>query len=66
MRARGPPAAWRAAGGGQRPGLSAEGGGGREFGASPEDRARICRAPRWMGEVMREGALAVDKRGLTG
>jgi len=35
-----------------------------EFGASSEDIARICHAHPSMSEVMREAALAVDKRSL--
>ncbi len=35
-----------------------------EFGASAEDIARICHAHPSMSEVMREAALAVDKRSL--
>jgi dihydrolipoamide dehydrogenase len=37
-----------------------------EFGASSEDLARICHAHPSMSEVMREAALAVDKRALNG
>jgi len=37
-----------------------------EFGASAEDIARICHAHPSMSEVMREAALAVDKRALNG
>jgi len=37
-----------------------------EFGASAEDIARICHAHPSMSEVMREAALAVDKRSLNG
>jgi dihydrolipoamide dehydrogenase len=37
-----------------------------EFGASSEDVARICHAHPSMSEVMREAALAVDKRSLNG
>jgi dihydrolipoamide dehydrogenase len=37
-----------------------------EFGASSEDIARICHAHPSMSEVMREAALAVDKRSLSG
>jgi dihydrolipoamide dehydrogenase len=37
-----------------------------EFGASSEDVARICHAHPSMSEVMREAALAVDKRALNG
>ena len=37
-----------------------------EFGASSEDIARICHAHPSMSEVMREAALAVDKRSLNG
>ena len=37
-----------------------------EFGASSEDIARICHAHPSMAEVMREAALAVDKRSLNG
>jgi len=37
-----------------------------EFGASSEDIARICHAHPSMSEVMREAALAVDKRPLNG
>jgi dihydrolipoamide dehydrogenase len=37
-----------------------------EFGASSEDIARICHAHPSMSEVMREAALAVDKRALNG
>jgi len=35
-----------------------------EFSASSEDIARICHAHPSMSEVMREAALAVDKRSL--
>jgi len=35
-----------------------------EFGAAAEDIARICHAHPTMSEVMREAALAVDKRSL--
>ena len=37
-----------------------------EFAASSEDIARICHAHPSMSEVMREAALAVDKRSLNG
>ncbi|HEX7052929.1 MAG TPA: dihydrolipoyl dehydrogenase [Burkholderiales bacterium] len=37
-----------------------------EFGAAAEDIARICHAHPSMSEVMREAALAVDKRQLNG
>ena len=37
-----------------------------EFGASSEDIARICHAHPSMSEVVREAALAVDKRALNG
>jgi len=37
-----------------------------EFGASSEDIARICHAHPSMSEVMREAALAVEKRSLNG
>jgi dihydrolipoamide dehydrogenase len=37
-----------------------------EFGASSEDVARVCHAHPSMSEVMREAALAVDKRSLNG
>ena len=37
-----------------------------EFGASSEDLARICHAHPSLSEVMREAALAVDKRSLNG
>jgi dihydrolipoamide dehydrogenase len=37
-----------------------------EFGASSEDIARICHAHPSMSEVMKEAALAVDKRSLNG
>jgi dihydrolipoamide dehydrogenase len=37
-----------------------------EFGASAEDIGRICHAHPSMSEVMREAALAVDKRALNG
>ncbi len=37
-----------------------------EFGASAEDIARICHAHPSMSEVMREAALATDKRALNG
>jgi dihydrolipoamide dehydrogenase len=37
-----------------------------EFGASSEDIARICHAHPSMSEVMREAALAVDRRQLNG
>jgi dihydrolipoamide dehydrogenase len=37
-----------------------------EFGASSEDIARVCHAHPSMSEVMREAALAVDKRSLNG
>jgi dihydrolipoamide dehydrogenase len=37
-----------------------------EFAASAEDIARICHAHPSMSEVMREAALAVDKRALNG
>ncbi len=37
-----------------------------EFGASSEDIARICHAHPSMSEVVREAALAVDKRALSG
>jgi dihydrolipoamide dehydrogenase len=37
-----------------------------EFGASAEDIGRICHAHPSMSEVMREAALAVDKRSLNG
>jgi dihydrolipoamide dehydrogenase len=37
-----------------------------EFGASSEDIARICHAHPSMSEVMREAALAVEKRALNG
>jgi len=37
-----------------------------EFGASSEDLARICHAHPSMSEVMREAALAVDRRALNG
>jgi dihydrolipoamide dehydrogenase len=37
-----------------------------EFGAASEDIARICHAHPSMSEVMREAALAVDKRQLNG
>jgi dihydrolipoamide dehydrogenase len=37
-----------------------------EFGASSEDIARICHAHPSMSEVVREAALAVDKRSLSG
>lgn len=35
-----------------------------EFKAASEDIARICHPHPWMSEVMREAALAVDKRSL--
>jgi dihydrolipoamide dehydrogenase len=37
-----------------------------EFGASSEDIARVCHPHPSMSEVMREAALAVDKRALNG
>jgi dihydrolipoamide dehydrogenase len=37
-----------------------------EFGASSEDIARICHAHPSMSEVMKEAALAVDRRSLNG
>jgi dihydrolipoamide dehydrogenase len=37
-----------------------------EYGASAEDIARICHAHPSMSEVVREAALAVDKRSLNG
>jgi dihydrolipoamide dehydrogenase len=37
-----------------------------EFGASSEDIARVCHPHPSMSEVMREAALAVDKRSLNG
>jgi dihydrolipoamide dehydrogenase len=37
-----------------------------EFGASSEDIARICHAHPSMSEVMREAALAVERRSLNG
>jgi dihydrolipoamide dehydrogenase len=46
--------------------LIAEGVVAMEFGASSEDIARICHAHPSMSEVMREAALAVDKRALNG
>ena len=52
--------------GGQASELIAEGVMAIEFGASSEDIARICHAHPSMSEVMREAALAVDKRALNG
>ena len=52
--------------GGQASELIAEAVMAIEFGASSEDIARICHAHPSMSEVMREAALAVDKRGLNG
>jgi dihydrolipoyl dehydrogenase len=46
--------------------LIAEGVVAMEFGASSEDIARICHAHPSMSEVMREAALAVDRRSLNG
>jgi dihydrolipoamide dehydrogenase len=52
--------------GGQASELIAEAVMAMEFGASAEDIARICHAHPSMSEVMREAALAVDKRSLNG
>jgi dihydrolipoamide dehydrogenase len=52
--------------GGQASELIAEAVVAMEFGASSEDLARICHAHPSMSEVMREAALAVDKRALNG
>ena len=52
--------------GGQASELIAEAVMAMEFGASSEDIARICHAHPSMSEVMREAALAVDKRSLNG
>ena len=52
--------------GGQASELIAEAVVAMEFGASSEDIARICHAHPSMSEVMREAALAVDKRSLNG
>jgi dihydrolipoamide dehydrogenase len=52
--------------GGQASELIAEAVVAMEFGASSEDIARICHAHPSMSEVMREAALAVDKRALNG
>jgi len=52
--------------GGQASELIAEAVMAIEFGASAEDIARICHAHPSMSEVMREAALAVDKRSLNG
>jgi dihydrolipoamide dehydrogenase len=52
--------------GGQASELIAEAVMAIEFGASSEDIARICHAHPSMSEVMRESALAVDKRSLNG
>lgn len=52
--------------GGQASELIAEAVMALEFGASSEDIARICHAHPSMSEVMREAALAVDKRSLNG
>ena len=52
--------------GGQASELIAEAVAAIEFGASSEDLARICHAHPSMSEVMREAALAVDKRSLNG
>jgi len=52
--------------GGQASELIAEAVMAIEFGASSEDIARICHAHPSMSEVMREAALAVDKRSLNG
>ena len=52
--------------GGQASELIAEAVVAMEFGASSEDLARICHAHPSMSEVMREAALAVDKRSLNG
>ena len=52
--------------GGQASELIAEAVVAMEFGASSEDIARICHAHPSMSEVMRESALALDKRSLNG
>ncbi|MBK8064112.1 MAG: dihydrolipoyl dehydrogenase [Betaproteobacteria bacterium] len=52
--------------GGQASELIAEAVMAMEFSASSEDIARICHAHPSMSEVMREAALAVDKRALNG
>ncbi len=52
--------------GGQASELIAEAVVAMEFGASSEDIARICHAHPSMSEVMREAALAVDRRSLNG
>jgi len=52
--------------GGQASELIAEAVMAIEFGASAEDIARICHAHPSMSEVMREAALALDKRSLNG
>ncbi|MGH8735751.1 MAG: dihydrolipoyl dehydrogenase [Burkholderiales bacterium] len=52
--------------GGQASELIAEAVVAMEFGASSEDLARICHAHPSMSEVMREAALAVDRRSLNG
>ncbi len=52
--------------GGQASELIAEAVVAMEFGASSEDIGRICHAHPSMSEVMREAALAVDKRSLNG
>jgi len=52
--------------GGQASELIAEAVMAMEFGASSEDIARICHAHPSMSEVMREAALAVDRRSLNG
>lgn len=52
--------------GGQASELIAEAVMAMEFGASAEDIARICHAHPSMSEVMREAALAVDRRSLNG
>jgi len=52
--------------GGQASELIAEAVMAIEFGACSEDIARICHAHPSMSEVMREAALAVDKRALNG
>ncbi len=52
--------------GGQASELIAEAVVAIEFGASSEDLARICHAHPSMSEVVREAALAVDRRALNG
>ena len=52
--------------GGQASELIAEAVMALEFSASAEDIARICHAHPSMSEVMREAALAVDRRALNG